>query len=237
LTKANNLGPNSPGISTETEKAQLFLNSYDDILHLRWDNAITNLEKLSRKDENYAGGRVKYFLYEAYMARGDLLLSNADFATAFTDYQSAEKYAWGDQGNMLRLFQIEVRIASVLHKLGQDKDAGEFYHNIFDRLNYRTRLTSPDSKDLLNTLNQADSAYRSGNFLDMVRLYETAMKQADKFYTEKTITVKQGDTLPNIAFESGSSIERLRIANQFGEGLVINKDQDILVPLISTNGQ
>ena len=59
------------------EKAGLFLNAYNSLAQRKWDPGINDLESLYRKDQGYAGGRVPYFLYEAYTARGDLLLANA----------------------------------------------------------------------------------------------------------------------------------------------------------------
>lgn len=235
LTKANNIGSDSPAIQAEIEKAQLFLNSYNSLLQRKWDDAISGLERLHRKEENYAEGRVKYLLYEAYIARGDALFTYADFGGAFADYQEAEKFAWSDEENILRLFQIELRIAASLQKLGRAKDAAEFYHYAFELLGYPNRLTAPEEQDLLSTLDQAELAYKKGDDWEAVRLYEIAMAQKEKLYNYKTVAVIRGDTLVNIAFDYDCTIESLRAVNQFGEGLIISKNQEILVPVISTD--
>ena len=237
LTKANNIGSDSPVINAEIEKAQLFLDSYDNLLQRKWDNAIDGFETLRRKEENYAGGRVEYFLYEAYIARGDLLFAYADFEGAFLDYQEAEKIAWGDEGNLLRLFQIEIRIATSLDKFDKIDESAEYYNYIFERLGYEKMLTSPEEQDLLDTLNQADLAYKNGDKLGAIRLYKIAMEQQEKIYDQITVMVKQGDTLANIAFENGSTIESLRIANKISESMIVDRDQEFLIPVISTNGQ
>lgn len=237
LTKANNIGSNSPAIKAEVEKAQLFLDSYDGLLQLKWDDAIKGLETLRRKEDGYAGGRVKYFLYEAYIARGDVLFAYADFEGAFLDYQEAEKFALGDEKNVLRMFQIETRIAVTFGKLERTKESAEFYHYAFEQLEYKKHLTTPEEQDLLNTLIQADLAYKKGDDFEAIRLYQIAMPQEEKLYGQIKISAKQGDTLANIAFENGTTIEKLRIANQIGENLVLGKDQELLVPLIAPDGQ
>lgn len=236
LTKASNIGPNSPAITSEIEKAQLFLDSYNSLLQQKWDDSISGFDRLSRKQEDYADGRLKYFLYEAYIARGDALFAFADFEGAFLDYQEAEKIAWSDEGNLVRLFQIETRIAANLRRLGRVKEAAEYYRYAFDQVGYQSRLTDPDEQELLNTITEAGAAHEQGDDLNSVRLYEIAMEQEGKLYDQKTIVVNQGDTLANIAFQNGTTIESLRVANQLGENMVVVKDQEFLVPVISTTG-
>lgn len=237
LTKANSIGSSSPVIKGEIDKAQLFLDSYSNLLKLKWDAAISGFEKLRRKEENYAHGKVKYLLYEAYIARGDSLFAFADFAGASLDYQEAEKFAFSDGGNILRLFQIEVRIAASFHKLGQVNESVEFYHYAFSRLGYKNRLTSPEEKDLLNTINQAFLAYDKGDKLESITLYEIAVEQQVKLYDHIKVAVKRGDTLADIAFRYGCTFESLRVANELGESLTIVQDQEILVPVIPASTQ
>ena len=120
-------------------------------------------------------------------------------------------------------------------RLGRAKDAAEFYHYAFELLGYPNRLTAPEEQDLLSTLDQAELAYKKGDDWEAVRLYEIAMAQKEKLYDYKTVAVIRGDTLANIAFDYDCTIESLRAVNQFGEGLVISKNQEILVPVISTD--
>jgi tetratricopeptide (TPR) repeat protein len=237
LTKAGNIGTSSPAIKVEIEKSQLFLNSYDNLLQRKWDNAISGFEIVRRKDENFANGRLKYLLYESYTARGDLLFAYADFKGASVDYQEAEKFVWSSEENMLRLFQIQTRTAAALHKLGQVEESVEFYHYAFERLGYKKKLTGTKGRDLLNTINQAELAYKNSDNWEAIRLYEIAVGQVDVLYDHVTVAVEQGDTLADIAFKYGSTIESLRAANDLGEIMIIGKDQEILVPFISNASQ
>ncbi len=223
-------GTNPPAAQAAIQRAQWFLDGYNNLLQRKWDPAITSLENLYSKDGSYAGGRVTYFLYEAYTARGDLLFANADFRGALKDYQSADRYAWSNGGNLLRLLQIEARLGLTLHKIGQLKNSAVFYQAAFDRLGYQKRLSAPAQQDLLNTLTQANAAFKAGHALEAIGLYETAMKQADQLYEQTKVAVSRDDTLPNVAFENNSSLESLRAANQLGESLVIGQDRDMLIP-------
>ena len=237
LTKASNIGTSSPAIKVEIEKSQLFLSSYDNLLQRKWDNAISGFEIVRRKDENFANGRLKYLLYESYTARGDLLFAYADFKGASVDYQEAEKFVWSSEENLLRLFQIQTRTAAALHKLGQVEESVEFYHYAFERLGYKKKLTGTKGQDLLNTINQAELAYQNSDNWEAIRLYEVAVGQVDILYDHVTVAVEAGETLADIAFKYGSTIESLRAANDLGEIMIIGKDQEILVPFISNASQ
>jgi tetratricopeptide (TPR) repeat protein len=237
LKKADNIGSESPIIMAEIEKAELFLTSYDDLLENNWDDAISKLETLLRKDENYADGRAKYFLYEAYTARGDNLFAYADFEGAFVDYQKAELIAWSDKENILRLFQIQVRIAAILKILDEINESAEYYNYAFERLDYEGKLTDPDEQEVLKIIAEANKSFQQGDAVEAINLYETAMEQQEKIYDQTTILVKQDDTLLNIAFVQGSTLERLRAANNIGESMVISIDQELLVSLLRATGQ
>jgi hypothetical protein len=161
------------------------------------------------------------------------LFAFADFASAFDDYQDAEKMAWGDQGNVLRLFQIETRIAATMHKLGQPEQASAYYHYAFELMRYQKRLTRSEQQELLDMLTQADQAHQQGDHMGAIRLYELAMEHREELFERRTVAVSEGDTLANIAFQNDTTIERLRVANQLGESMIILKDQEFWFPVIS----
>lgn len=237
LKKADNIGSDSPIIMAEIDKAQLFLTSYDDLLQYNWDGAISKLETLIHKDENYADGRAKYFLYEAYSARGDELLLYADFEGAFIDFQKAELIAWSDKENPLRLFQIQIRIAAVLNSLGEIDEAAEYYNYAFESLGYERKLLDPNEQELLTTLIEANKSYQQGDAVEAINLYESAMKQQGLIFDETTVSVKQDDTLANIAFLNGSTLEKLQSVNNIGESLIISTDQELVVHFLQGTDQ
>jgi tetratricopeptide (TPR) repeat protein len=232
LRRAREKAPGSRIVDAAMEKAQLFIDSYDQLVHGDWDAAITGLEALYRRDPDFADGRVRYFLYEAYSSRGDLLMLNADFGGAFADYQAAERFAWANEENVLRLFQIEVRLAAALAKLGKFDQAAEFYHFAFQQVGYQERLTGPAREGLLETLLKADSAKDGDNAFSAIDSYKEAVKQADEFYELTRIDALRGDTLPNIAFENGSTLSSLRTANDLGDSLIIGRSRELFIPIL-----
>ena len=235
LKKAQNFSGDSFLIRTEIEKAELFLGAYDNLLRLNWAGAIDKLEVLLRKDKNYADGRARYFLYEAYISRGDMLNNYSDFENAFLDYQEAEKIAWSEEENPLRLFQAQLRVAEILGKLNKVDGSAEYYNFAFNKLDYENVLTNSEDQELLETLRKANEAFVEGSFVEAVNLYETAVAQQQVLFDQKTISVKQGDILLIIAFEQGVTIEYLRSLNTFGKIMVFDNDQDIFVPVVSAS--
>jgi tetratricopeptide (TPR) repeat protein len=234
LNKASGISSGSPLIRAEIDKAQLFIDSYDSFVRQRWTTAIDGFEELYRKDNSYANGMLKYLLFEAYLARGDDFLAFSDFEKALLDYQEAEKYAWGSENNLVYLFKAELRIAYTLRRLWREDDAAEFYRFAFDHIGYQNLLTQPDQADLLATLNQARSAFQSGSKWDAIRLYESALENESLLYQYTSIKVSRGDSLAQIAFLYGTTIENLRTANRLGESMTIVSEQEIQVPLFTS---
>jgi tetratricopeptide (TPR) repeat protein len=232
LQRAREKAPESQVVDSAIEKTQLFIEAYDHIVHGDWDDAIAGFDAVNRRDPDFAEGRVGYFLYEAYTSRGDLLMLNGDFGRAFADYQAAERFAWADEENVMRVFQIEVRIAAALYRLGRYDQAAEFYHSAFEQVAYQDRLTTPEQAGLLETLVKAESAYNEGNELPAITFYEESVEKADELYELTRITARRGDTLPNIAFENGSTLASLRSANELGDSLIISRSTPLLVPIL-----
>ncbi len=232
LNKAENIGSGSPVIRDEIGKAQLFLESYNLFLGQSWDAAIDGLEQLRRKDEEYADGMLKYLLYEAYLARGDSLLAYSEFDGALLDYQDAEKYAWANEDNKMRLFQVQVRIAYVLSRQWRYAEAAEFYRYAFGLIEYRKRLTTTESQDLLDILDNAMTAFNNGDPITATRYYQKALEEEKKLYTYELVRVWHGDSLAQVAYFHNSTVGALLQSNRLGNNLVIENDQEILVPVL-----
>jgi tetratricopeptide (TPR) repeat protein len=220
-------------LDAEIQKVQTFIDAYDALVHGGWDKAITGFESIYKRDPSFAAGRVRVFLYEAYTARGDLLLASGNFGAAFSDYQAAEKAAFADDSDVLRIFQIEIRVASILKRMGQYEQSAEYFHFAFQKMDYEGRLMGPGQQDLLQALQAADSAYNAGDKLKAGALYEATLDQTQEFYVTNKIAAMQGDTLPNLAFENGTTIWSLRSANDLGDRLILSRSQELLAPVLS----
>ncbi len=233
LNRAYGIGSGSVVIREGRDKTQLFYDSYDAFLRRNWDEAIQGFENLRRQEETYGNGFVNYLLFESYLVRGDSLMAYADYAGALNNYQEAEKYAWAsEETTPARFFQIESRIAKALGKLWRAQEALEFYRYVFERMNYQRVLTSPEQQALLATIESAQTAARSGNQIEALRLYELAVESEPLFYQYNEVSVMRGDTLAYMAFKHGATLESLRKINSLGESMIFNTDQKILVPML-----
>jgi tetratricopeptide (TPR) repeat protein len=237
LQRAREKAPQSLAVDAEIQKVQTFIDAYDALVHGAWDKAITGFDSIYKRDPSFAAGRVRVFLYEAYTARGDLFLANGDFGAAFKDYQDAEKVAFIDDADVLRIFQIEVRVASIFRRMGQYEQSAEYFHFAFQKVNYSARLTKPEQKDLLQALQEADSVYNAGDKLKAGALYEATLDQTQQLYVLDKVAAMQGDTLPNLAFENGTSVWSMRNANDLGDRLILARSQELLVPVLSPVGK
>lgn len=234
LQRAHQSAPAAASVAAALDTAQTFITSYDHLVHGEWDPAISGFEQIYRQQSDFANGRVRYFLYEAYTSRGDLLMLDGNFSGAFKDFQNAEKYAWEDQQNSMRVFQIEIRLGAAARKMSQYGQAAQFYHSGFAQVNYQARLTAPSQSALLKTLTDADAAFSQNSVFNAVNLYEQAVKQADQLYTESKVQVLGGDTLPSIAFDSGTTLWSLRDANpELGDSLIVSRSMQLSVPGLS----
>jgi hypothetical protein len=232
LRKASNIGSGSPAIADEINLLQLYLTALNNFNNRRWDDAITALEELNRDEPAYADGMVQYLLYESYLGQGDTLLNFAEYTDARAVYELAETFAWGDSGNTLRLFQVEIRVGYALRRLSLTEQAAEFFRFAADQVSFGQKLTS-EYPDTLEAYNGAVAAINSGDYWNAARLYEIAFENLDPIYAYKTITVGRGDILAQIAFREGSTIGAILIANEsLGDSLVVRSQQEILVPYL-----
>ncbi len=231
LNKANGIGTGSPTIEKEIANAQLFMTGYDDFINRRWDSAISGLEQLERTSQDYANGMAGYLLYEAYMARGDTLASFSDYAGARDDYGVAETYAWGEGRSALQLFQVEIRLAYVLRRLSLYEESTEYYRYAFELVDFYYQIPS-DKATLISTLDEADYAYSRRDYWNASRLYEAAVEEVAVIYAYETVEALRGDSLVQLAYDYGSTIDAIRAANGLGDAITLRADQELEVPIV-----
>ena len=137
----------------------------------------------------------------------------------------------------MRLFQIEIRVAGALRKLGRLDQAVEFYQFSFKQISAAANLSKPENSDLREIIAQAELAVSQGNAVGGLDLYEQAVEKSDRLYDLKEINARRGDTLPNIAFERGSTLVSLISANDLGGSLVLSRTRPLFVPTLAASVQ
>ena len=232
LTRASNIGSGSPAIAAEISQLTDFLTAFNNYTARRWEAAIDGLEQLYRTSPDYANGMLKYLLYEAYLARGDTFFSFAEYENARQDYNMAETFGWGEEGNKLRLFQVEVRIGATLRRLALPEEASEYYSYAFDLVNFTDKL-AVGQQDLEETYRDAESSLATGDYWNAARLYEILLEDVEMIYQFETISISRGDSLAHIAFRFDTSVDAILLYNNnLGDSLIVRSDQEIRIPTL-----
>ena len=230
LTQVESISGGSDTIAEEIKKTKLFLDSYNQFLSKKYDQAIIGFEELRKIDVNYAGGKVNYLLIESYLAYGDILYKYADFSGAKDQYLEAEKYAWTDKDHVIRLFLVELKVAKVLNRLWATNDAASYYHYAFGLIDFKQHLLETNNQEMISLIDNANAAYADNKMRNAVLFFEQVVERQDELFGYETEKVTHGDSLPDIAFEFGCTIDILKSANKIGESLIIQLDQDLLIP-------
>ena len=234
LNKATNIGTGSPAIAAEISQLTLFLSAFDNFVGRRWEQAIDRFEQLYRTSPDYGNGMLKYLIYETYLARGDTFYSFAEYSNARTDYEAAETYARvSDQGNTLRLYQIEIRIGYTLRKLALPAEASEYFSYALNLVNFSDKLEA-NEQDIWNTYLEAEASLAGKDYWNAARLFEILLEDADTIYDFETLSISRGDSLAHIAFQYGSSVDAILLSNpNLGDSLTARTDQEIRIPILA----
>jgi tetratricopeptide (TPR) repeat protein len=235
LNIADSIGGGSPAVRLEIDRATLFINGFDNLVSGSLDLAIRDLENLYRVDSSYADGLVQYFLYEAYVARGDLLFSFSDYVNAKSDYESAETFAWGEYGNNMRLFEVETRLGATLRLLSLPEEAAEFYNFAFSLIDIESIVTDSENPSATETLNEALTAFSRRDYWNAARLFERVLEEVE-IYEERVIEIPKGEYYIEYAEAFGSTMSAIREANQIGASNISKIDQEIVIPVLSGSG-
>ncbi len=235
LNRANNIGSGSPAIELEIDRATQYISAYNSFVGTNWEEAINGLENLYRLDANYADGMVVYLLYESYLARGDTFYAFADYASARQDYETAETFARQSSDNTLRVFQIQVRMGNTLRRLSSPQDSAAFYNYAIELINFENKISN--NPDLEDTLDEAQYAYATNDYWNAARLYEICLEDYGFIYSLQTLEVERGDSLAQIAYRYGTSIDALQAFNNLGDSLLIRSSQELTIPYLPEDRQ
>ena len=227
--KAVNLAPGDVKINSELDKAQTYLLALQKFNRMEWDAAITNLEKLSRFQSNYANGMVQYMLYEAYTARGKRFLSAGYFLDARKDFEKAEIIAWDIQDNELQRFEAELNVGLVLGKMYDYRSAIQYYNLAIDSIDINNSVTD------LNLLASLQNARINANLqMDYTsfEVYQEAIMEITKGFSSQKVTITKGLNLASISMIYGSTAQAIREKNDLPEFSMVRSEIEVFVPFI-----
>jgi tetratricopeptide (TPR) repeat protein len=229
LQRASSINPDSITVEADIASLEAYAKAYNHLSQKNYDEAITEFNVMHRAEPDFGDGRIRYLLYEAHLARGDLFLQASDFASALEDYEDAEALAWEEAAGRLQLFAVEVRIGAVLRKLSLYPESSEFFHFAANLVELREYI-DPSQSEVLQAFDDAQQAYLRGQSWEASRLYEFVYEEAIINYPHETVGVTRGDSLLDLSFLYGSTIEAIQEFNSLGDAMEPRMDQDLLIP-------
>jgi tetratricopeptide (TPR) repeat protein len=229
LRKALSLSPGDARISSELDKAQTYLLAMQKFNRMEWDSAITNLEKLSRFQSNYANGMVKYMLYEAYSARGIRLLSAGYFLDARKDLEKAEIIAWEVTDNKLQRFEAQVNVGLALGKMYDYTNAVKYFSMALDSVGLEGSLTDANKLAALQSARQNAEARMDYNSYEA---YALAISDILDALPYREVSIAKGQNLASISLIYSSTAFSIREKNGMPDLASSKSDTTILAPYI-----
>jgi tetratricopeptide (TPR) repeat protein len=229
LQRAISINPDSLTVESDISTLEAYATAFNHLVQRNYDDAIDEFNNLLRLEPDFGDGRITYLLYEAHIARGDLFLMASDFASALEDYEDAEAIAWGEGAGTLQLFEVEVRIGTALRRLSLYLESSEYFHYAANLVNLREYI-DPDQSEVLQAFDDAQLAYLRGESWEASRLYDQVYQEVDLNYPYQTVGVTRGDSLIDLSFLYGSTIEAIQVFNSLGDTMEARMDQDLLIP-------
>ena len=229
LRKALSLSPGDARISSELDKAQTYLLATQKFDRMEWDAAITNLEKLSRFQSNYANGMVKYMLYEAYSARGIRFLNAGYFLDARNDLEKAEIIAWEVPDNKLQRFEAQVNVGLALGKMYDYPNAVKYFSMALDSAGLEGSVTDANKLAALQSARVNAEALMDYNSYEA---YALAISDILGALPYREVNIAKGQNLASISLVYSSTAHSIRELNDMPDLASSKSDTTILAPYI-----
>mgnify|MGYP002347391869 FL=1 len=230
MSKAYNLDPSNQTNKNNLDKAQLYEISYSYFYKMDWIPAIDNLEKLIEKDKNFAGGNAKLLLYEAYYARGARSFSVGLYVDAQQNLEQAEILAWEDPNNLLKLFQVQTKLAETFEKLDDFENAVAYYKYAFQKIDAYNRGLYME--EITTSISEAEYLANQRDFEGACQAYAKAVQATSLLYAEKTLLVEQGINLAILADLNQSTINAIVERNNLPQSVYVNYEQELIIPYL-----
>ncbi len=229
LRKALSLSPGDARISSELDKAQTYLLATQKFNRMEWDAAITNLEKLSRFQSNYANGMVRYMLYEAYSARGKRFLTAGYFLDARKDLEKAEIVAWEVTDNKLQRFEAQVNVGLVLGKMYDYTNAIKYFSMALDSVGMENFVTDANKLAALQSARLNAEARMDYNAYEA---YALAISDIFTALPAREVGIAKGQNLASISLIYSSTAFSIREKNGMPDLASSKSDSTIFAPYI-----
>lgn len=247
--KALALRPQNPEIKTEREMAYLYLKAQTDFNLGLWSEVIAGLEIINSENPDYALGTARQTLYESYIARGDIKITQGLYEDALADYQRASTLASQDPEATLRIYEAHLKLAEVEGVQGKFETAIFHYRTAIDLSDVRSQiliesplkssaLIEAESAAQLGNFSVAYEEYRKalgiipGNICLSMGAYTEALEVAS--VSERIIShfVQAGEYVTMLANRYRSTVCAIVVANGLTDPDLIYNGQELLIPVL-----
>lgn len=230
LRKAANINPRNNALQLDLKNAEFYQIGFQNFIEMNWAPAITHFNQILSSDTNFANGNASLLLFEAYYALGNQYYSAGFYQDARRYFEQAEILAWDDSENLLKLFQVQIRLGDTFAKLDDDETAVSYYQYALSAIQIVPRLTNYPAIE--SKLAEANNLAANGSYESAVSAYQEALTGIDVVYTISELEINDNACLALFANEHSSTVEAILAANDLPKSMVITFGRTLKVPMI-----
>lgn len=231
LASALDLRPDNTELLAMFETNKLYLQAVDDYLRGEWDLAILSLDTIVKEDETFASGAAAQALYDALVERGRNSVLQSDFETALGDFDKALDTADDMENNTLARVMVRSDIAQSLGLLTRTSEAVQVYQSIVLEADLLS-LAAKNNEDLYQQLVNAQAFADVGDYGTAFGGYRDAMDNLVSVLNTQTYVVQDGDFLPWLARQNGTTTDLIMQASTLLNRRIENGDS-LIIPVLS----
>jgi len=230
MGKAANLEPNNTASQLDLQNAEYYQIAFQDFIEMNWGQAITNLNEIVSVDSDFAGGNASMLLFEAYYALGTQYYSASFYQDALTNLEQAELVAWKDTDNLLKLFQVQVRLGDTYSGMKDLENGASYYQYALNAIDAVSRLT--DYPALATKITEANYYYAVQDYENAVVTYQDVIQDIDVIYSFVEVEIDDGVCLAFFADDNLSTLDAVIEANNLSNNMVVTFGRTLMVPII-----
>ena len=230
LQKALEIQPNDLNSLAQLEMVRHYLQAQENFRQGLWDQAIEALKYVYDQDPEYAAGTSRQTLYEAFIARGQVMLVGNEYAKALEDFKQAAAIAEEIALPFLGVYDAQMMIAEAQGVLGNHKEAVLLYQNLLEAMNLSDD-TLQKTSDLQAKLEQARDYTASKDYkmaFDLFREITPIILIASTSGVDYVI--QEGDYLPMLANRYNTTISAIARANNLNPLNPIQVGDKLIIP-------
>ena len=229
--RAQNVNPRNTVLQQDLQNAERYQVAFKNFVEMEWVSAISNLNQLLSADPNYAGGNASVLLFESYYALGKQYTAARLFQDALNNFEQAEILVFEDRENLMRLFQVQIRIGDTLGQLNDYENAVSYYQFAFNVIDFEDKVSSFSNPAVQFT--EANNQAVNGNYEASFNTFQDVLAEVDLVYSISEIEIGEGVCVALFASEYQSTMEAIIDANDLPRNMVITFGQTLKVPMIA----